>query len=31
MATIMSTENGTLLFADPASKTDRVHGMVKRR
>lgn len=30
MATILSTSNGSLVFANPASKTDRTHGLIRR-
>ena len=31
MATIISTASGFLVFADPASKTERIHGVVRQR
>ena len=30
MATIISSANGSLIFANPASKTQRSHGLVRR-
>lgn len=30
MAMILQTENGSLVFANPASKTSRVNGLVRR-
>ena len=30
MATILSTSNGSLVFANPASKSERVHGAIRR-
>ena len=30
MATILQTANGSLLFANPASTTDRVNGLIRR-
>ena len=30
MATVLQSSNGSLLFANPASKTDRIHGILRR-
>ena len=31
MASIIGMSNGSLVFANPASKTERVNGMLRRR